>query len=52
MLSLQGSAAITIEAAVLYLDAGATAFDNYDGNVTDSVVIPQVCELGINLCHG
>jgi len=36
-ISLLGSDPITVEAGIPYVDTGATALDNYDGNITASI---------------
>ena len=38
VITLLGSTSVTIEIHSTYTDAGATAFDNYDGNLTSSIV--------------
>jgi parallel beta-helix repeat protein len=38
VITLTGSASVTITAGSTYTDAGATAADNYDGNITSSIV--------------
>lgn len=44
VITLIGAADLTIEAGSNYVDAGATALDNYDGNLTQSIVVT-----GLNL---
>ena len=39
VISLLGDATVTIEVGSTYTDAGATATDNYDGDITDTIVI-------------
>ncbi len=39
VISLTGSATITVEVGTTYTDAGATATDNYDGDITADIVI-------------
>ena len=39
VITLLGQATVTIEVGSTYSDAGATANDNYDGNITSSIVI-------------
>ena len=39
VITLLGEATVTIEVGSTYSDAGATASDNYDGNITSSIVI-------------
>ncbi|MDA7812700.1 gliding motility-associated C-terminal domain-containing protein, partial [Flavobacteriaceae bacterium] len=39
VITLLGDATVTIEVGSTYSDAGATANDNYDGNITSSIVI-------------
>ena len=39
LISLNGDAEVTIEVGDTYVDAGATAVDNYDGDITDKIVI-------------
>ena len=38
MITLTGEATVTIEVGSTYTDAGATATDNYDGDITSSIV--------------
>jgi len=38
VISLVGSDPVTVEAGSVYVDDGATADDNYDGNITGSIV--------------
>jgi len=38
VITLSGDATVTIEAGALYTDAGATATDNFDGDLTSSIV--------------
>ena len=38
VISLEGSASISLEAGTAYTDAGATATDNIDGSITSSIV--------------
>ena len=38
VITLTGDATVTIEVGVTYTDAGATAQDNYDGDITDDIV--------------
>ena len=38
-ITLVGSATVTIEASTIYTDAGATALDNYDGDITSAITI-------------
>ena len=35
VITLSGDATVTIWVGAVYIDAGATATDNYDGNITD-----------------
>ena len=39
IITLNGDAAITLEAGTNYSDAGATAFDNLDGDLTANIVV-------------
>ena len=39
VITLLGEAIVTIEVGTTYTDAGATALDNYDGDLTSSIVI-------------
>ena len=39
VITLTGDATVTIEVGSTYTDAGATANDNYDGDITDTIVI-------------
>lgn len=39
VITLIGSASVTIEAGTTYTDAGATALDNVDGVITNSIVV-------------
>ena len=38
IITLSGDATVTIEVGSTYTDAGATALDNYDGDITSSIV--------------
>ena len=38
VITLRGDATVTIEVGSTYTDAGATALDNYDGDITSSIV--------------
>ena len=38
VITLSGSSSVTVEAGSVYTDAGATALDNYDGDLTSSIV--------------
>ena len=38
VITLSGDATVTIEVGSTYTDAGATALDNYDGDITSSIV--------------
>ena len=38
VITLTGDASVTIEVGVMYTDSGATAQDNYDGDITDDIV--------------
>ena len=38
VITLLGDATVTIEVGAVYTDAGATALDNYDGDITSSIV--------------
>ena len=38
VITLTGEATVTIEVGSTYTDAGATATDNYDGDITSSIV--------------
>ena len=38
VITLLGDATVTIEVGSTYTDAGATATDNYDGDITSSIV--------------
>jgi len=38
VITLTGDATVTIEVGTTYTDAGATAIDNYDGDITSSIV--------------
>ena len=39
MITLLGDEVVTIEVGTTYTDAGATALDNYDGDLTSSIVV-------------
>ena len=39
VITLEGEATVTLEVGTSYTDAGATANDNYDGDITDTIVI-------------
>ena len=39
VITLQGNASVTVEAGTSYADAGATALDNKDGDLTGSIVV-------------
>ena len=39
VITLSGSSPVTVEVGSVYTDAGATAFDNYDGVLTGSIVV-------------
>jgi hypothetical protein len=39
VITLEGEATVTLEVGTSYTDAGATASDNYDGDITDTIVI-------------
>ncbi|MDB4108023.1 DUF5011 domain-containing protein [Flavobacteriaceae bacterium] len=39
VITLTGDAAVTIEVDATYTDAGASALDNYDGNITNSISV-------------
>ncbi|MGY8925336.1 MAG: BspA family leucine-rich repeat surface protein [Flavobacteriales bacterium] len=39
VITLLGEATVTLEIGTTYTDAGATANDNYDGDITDTIVI-------------
>ena len=39
VITLLGEATVTLEVGTSYTDAGATASDNYDGDITDTIVI-------------
>ena len=39
VITLLGEATVTLEVGSTYTDAGATASDNYDGDITDTIVI-------------
>jgi metal-sulfur cluster biosynthetic enzyme len=39
VITLTGEAEVTIEVGSTYTDAGATAEDNYDGDISDSIVV-------------
>ena len=39
VITLLGDAAVSIEVGDTYIDAGATAKDNYDGDITSSIVV-------------
>jgi len=39
VITLLGEAEVTIGAGTAYVDAGATAWDNYDGNITADIVV-------------
>ena len=39
VMTLIGSSTVTIEAGSTYTDAGASALDNYDGDITSSIVV-------------
>ena len=39
VITLLGQAELTVEAGSVYVDAGATALDNYDGNLTTAIAI-------------
>ena len=38
VIELVGASTVTVEVGTAYLDAGATAVDNYDGDVTSSII--------------
>ena len=38
VITLVGDATVSIEVGTTYTDAGATALDNYDGDITSSIV--------------
>ena len=38
VITLTGEATVTIEVGSTYTDAGATATDNYDGDITSSII--------------
>ena len=38
VITITGDATVTIEVGTTYTDAGATALDNYDGDITDDIV--------------
>ena len=39
VITLEGESPVTLEVGSTYTDAGATANDNYDGDITDTIVI-------------
>ena len=39
VITLEGETTVTLEVGTSYTDAGATASDNYDGDITDTIVI-------------
>ena len=39
LLTLIGNSPVTIEVGSTYVDAGATAFDTYNGNITSSIIV-------------
>ena len=43
MITLVGDTQITVEVGTTYTDLGATASDNYDGDITDDIVTGKQC---------
>ena len=47
VITLLGDATVTIEVGLTYTDAGATALDNYDGDITDDIVTVNPVDTGV-----
>ena len=47
VITLIGSMAVTIEVHSIYTDAGATAYDYYDGNITGNIIVSGKITPGI-----
>ena len=47
VITLVGDATVTIEAGTTYTDDGATASDNYDGDITDSIVTATTVDTSV-----
>ena len=47
VITLEGDAVVTIEVDAIYTDAGATAFDNVDGNITTSISVVNTVNTAI-----
>ncbi len=47
VITLVGDATVTIEVGATYTDAGATASDNYDGDITSSIVALNPVDVGV-----
>ena len=47
VITLVGDATVTIEVGTTYSDAGATASDNYDGDITSSIVAVNPVDVGV-----
>ncbi len=47
VITLVGADPVTVEAATVYLDAGATAFDAHDGDLTGSIVTTNPVNTGV-----
>jgi len=44
VITITGDATVTIEVGSTYTDAGATALDNYDGDITDDIVTVSIVD--------
>jgi hypothetical protein len=47
VITLLGDATVTIEVGLTYTDAGATALDNYDGDITNDIVTVNPVDTGV-----
>ena len=47
LITLEGEATVTLEVGASYTDAGATANDNYDGDITETIVIVNNVDLAV-----
>ena len=47
VITLTGDATVTIELGATYTDEGATASDNYDGDITDSIVTETTVDTSV-----
>ena len=45
-ITLIGSATVTVQLGAVYTDAGATATDNVDGDITDRIVVDNPVDTG------